>query len=192
MGDARSKKRFIKIPSQVLSMDVDPEWIGSKVDDVLTDEWIEGFELGWSWIVDLEREIYDLYPYEGDSKFLRVLYDAGYNSGERLGEGILNYFELESKGLKERAYYFDAFLSKIQLVRIEFSKEGDHRALTFVGGTPFARTFKEVVDGVICYHTAGLIAGCTKALFDKDVVVIESRCFARGDDDCEFQIWPDE
>lgn len=166
--------------------------ISRKVDSVLTDDWIEGFELGWSWVVDFETEMYRLFPYEKESDILRALYDAGYNSGIKLGKGILNYFELESKSLKERARYFDAFLSRIQIATIKFSKREKHRALTFVGGTPFARAFLGVTEYAICYHTAGIIAGCTKALFDRDVVVVESRCLARGDNDCEFRVWPDE
>jgi len=165
--------------------------ISSKVDSALTDDWIEGFELGWSWVVDFEIEMYRLFPYEKESDLLRVLYDTGYGSGIKLGEGILRYFELESKVLKERALYFDAFLSRIQLATIKFSKRKNYRALTFVGGTPFARAFLGVTDDMICYHTAGIIAGCTKVLFDRNVVVVESRCLAKGDADCEFQVWPD-
>ena len=167
------------------------EKINESVDNVLTDDWIEGFELGWSWVVDFEKNIYDLYSYEKNSNLLKLLYDAGFTSGKSLGEGILNYFELQSKSLKERAYYFDAFVSKIQFATIKFLKREDHQSLTFVGGTVASQEFREL-DEVICHHTGGLIAGCTKALFDRDVVVVESRCRAKGDSDCEFLVWPDD
>ena len=170
-------------------MEDDFKNISNKVNSVLPDDWIGGFELGWSWTEDFERRIYSLYLQGMNSNLLKLLYDAGYDTGKRLGEGILSYFELEPRSLKERAYYFDVFLSKIQIVTIKYSKEEGYRVLTFIGGTQFSRNFKELTGESICHHTAGLIAGCTKALFNRDVIVVESRCLAKGDTDCEFRVW---
>jgi len=162
--------------------------VEERVYGALPEEWIEGFEMGVSWLLDLKAAIQDVIPYDIRHGGIITLYEAGERSGERLGRGLMNYFQLEEKDIKERAYYFDAFFARTQIVHIKFIKSGEERILRFVGGTPFAKMYRYAIERNVCYHTAGIIAGITKELAKKEVFVREIRCLAAGDEDCDFLV----
>ena len=44
------------------------------------------------------------------------------------------------------------------------------------------------VQGTVCRVTEGFIEGASKAIFGKDISVIETQCMNQGHDSCEFQI----
>ena len=77
----------------------------------------------------------------------------------------------------------------------EFFEELGIGILSVVSEDPLIFRVEECIDceGLphigepICYFEAGIIAGCLESILGKKVKVVETKCYAKGDDCCEFE-----
>ncbi|WP_292460632.1 V4R domain-containing protein [Methanothermococcus sp.] len=78
----------------------------------------------------------------------------------------------------------------------EFFKELGIGILSMASENPLKLRVEECIDCAglpnlgkpICYFEAGVIAGCLESILDKKVKVVETKCYANGDDCCEFEV----
>ncbi|MEW6329112.1 MAG: 4-vinyl reductase, partial [Candidatus Micrarchaeota archaeon] len=42
----------------------------------------------------------------------------------------------------------------------------------------------------VCYDLAGMFAGAAEVVFDKEMYCMETKCIAKGDEFCEFEVYP--
>ena len=164
------------------------EKIESIVDESLKENSAAGFKIWRSLLVDLQAVMESVIPYDIRYGGIPSFYEAGMTSGERFGKWLMEEFDLKDKDIKERVYYLDVLVSKIDLGDVEFDKEGGNKII-FRGGTMFAKDYKKVGRNV-CYHAAGFIAGATGVLSGGKFEVKEVKCVASGDEYCEFVIKP--
>ncbi|MDF2957038.1 MAG: putative hydrocarbon binding protein [Candidatus Alkanophagales archaeon MCA70_species_1] len=159
-----------------------------EIKGVLEKNWHEGFKRWLSCILDLEKTIDDVIPYDARWKLPdALLYETGVKSGQRVCGWLFERFGLKDKNIKERTLYTDAFFSLSGVGEIEFFKRDNERVLRFKGGTYFAKEHGQV-GRPVCHYIAGFIAGATRCFTGKEYVVEEVKCVSAGDEHCEFVV----
>ena len=79
---------------------------------------------------------------------------------------------------------------------MQFFEEYKIGILEIIEGMPLRLRVYECVDCAglpnigkkVCCFEAGILAGVLKNIFNKDVHVVEVKCYASGDDCCEFEV----
>ncbi len=179
----RCKERGAKLVDDQIFGKVD-----SAVEGFLKERPEAGYNIWRGLLVDLQSVMELVIPYDIRYGGIPSFYEAGMISGERFGKWLMEKFDLKDKSIKERVYYLDLFVSKINLGDVEFIK-GEENRIQFKGGTMFAKDYKKVGRNV-CYHAAGFIAGATGTLSGGKFEAKEVKCVAAGDESCEFVIKP--
>lgn len=161
--------------------------IDDTVRETLESDWEVGFDLWRQCLFNIQTLVEDTLPYDMRYGGIPFLYEAGFLSGKRIGEELMERFNLNEKGMKERAYFMDAFVKNSGIGEPGFVSmlEGT-KGITFPGGTYFAKEYGKQAGHTICTNTAGFIAGATDAITGEHWFVREVKCLAAGDDCCEF------
>ncbi|MCW7076489.1 MAG: V4R domain-containing protein [Candidatus Syntropharchaeales archaeon] len=163
--------------------------VDKTIKELFASNWEVGFDLWRRCLFNIQMLVEDTLPYDMRYGGIPFLYEAGYLSGKRIGEELMDRFNLHNKSMKERAYFMDAFVKNAGVgdpgfVTILEGKKG----IRFPGGTYFAKAYGRQAGHTICTNTAGFIAGATDAITGKRWFVREVKCLAAGDEYCEFVV----
>lgn len=171
-------------------MEEDFEKIKKEIGDFLARNWGDVFEIWLNCILDVEKAVKDVIPYDIRTGLpYTLLYEAGVGSGKRTWLWLLNSFDLEGRSIKERTYYTDAFFTRSGVGELEFRKEEGKKVLRFKGGTFVARR-QGAVGRKVCHYIAGFIAGMTSGCMKKEFMVEEVKCVSNGGRHCDFVVKP--
>ncbi|HDM35978.1 MAG TPA: hypothetical protein ENG09_01805 [Candidatus Syntrophoarchaeum butanivorans] len=163
--------------------------VDEAVRKMLESEWEVGFNLWRRCLLNIQILVEDTIPYDIRYGGIPFLYEAGFLSGKRIGEELMDRFNLHEKSMKERAYFMDSFVKNAGVGEPSFITllEGK-KGIRFPGGTYLAREYGKRAGHTICANTAGFIAGATDAITGRHWFVREVKCVAAGDDCCEFLV----
>jgi len=123
-----------------------------------------------------------------------VLQQAGANGGVSFAESFG-----KAKDVEEQGRFFESCLQayqtagfgKFEIIEAHWpiGKVVIHAQETFEAW--MNREHGQQADGPVCAYTAGVLVGFVNVISDRrDVVCIEHRCQALGDDVCEFELLP--